>query len=134
MELSFNIVWRLVRGDANPSLSDLPCLRSSRLLGTTARLDAIEQLAAGSLAARRINAAAQPATGRQRPAISPQNRKGQGGPCPPDTRRTTRTRPIWSHAAERTFFIATTASESSAKLPRDEAKIHAGRIERLAPA
>jgi hypothetical protein len=37
--------------------------------GMIARFDAIEQLAAGSLAARRINAADQPATGRRRPAI-----------------------------------------------------------------
>jgi hypothetical protein len=34
----------------------------------SARFDATEQLAAGSLAARRIDAANQPATGRQRPA------------------------------------------------------------------
>jgi hypothetical protein len=58
-----------VRGDANPSLSDLPCWRSSRPRGMIARSDAIEQLAAGSLAARRINAADEPATGRRRPAI-----------------------------------------------------------------
>ena len=38
--------------------------------GMIARFDAIEQLAADSLAARRINAADQPATGRQRPTIS----------------------------------------------------------------
>jgi hypothetical protein len=36
--------------------------------GMIARFDAIEQLAAGSLAARRVDAANQPATGRQRPA------------------------------------------------------------------
>jgi hypothetical protein len=34
-----------------------------------ARFDAIEQLAAGSMAARRINAADQRATGRRRPAM-----------------------------------------------------------------
>jgi len=34
-----------------------------------ARFDAIEQLAAGSIAARRLNAADQPATGRQGPAV-----------------------------------------------------------------
>jgi hypothetical protein len=37
--------------------------------GMIARFDSIEQLAAGSMAARRINAADQPATGRQRPAM-----------------------------------------------------------------
>jgi hypothetical protein len=37
--------------------------------GMIARFDAIEQLAAGSLAARRSNAADQPATGRRRPAV-----------------------------------------------------------------
>jgi len=36
--------------------------------GMIARFDAIEQLAAGSLAARRIDAAKEPATGRGRPA------------------------------------------------------------------
>jgi hypothetical protein len=37
--------------------------------GMIARFDAIEQLAAGSMAARRLNAADEPATGRRRPAI-----------------------------------------------------------------
>jgi hypothetical protein len=37
--------------------------------GMIARFDAIEQLAAGSLAAQRLNAADQPATGERRPAI-----------------------------------------------------------------
>jgi hypothetical protein len=37
--------------------------------GMIARFDAIEQLAAGSLAARRLNPAEPPATGRRRPAI-----------------------------------------------------------------
>ena len=58
-----------MRGDANPWLSDLRRWRSSRRGGMIARFDAIEQLAAGSLAARRINTADQPATGRRRPAM-----------------------------------------------------------------
>ena len=37
--------------------------------GMIARLDAVEQLAAGSMAARRFNAADQPATGRRHPAM-----------------------------------------------------------------
>jgi hypothetical protein len=37
--------------------------------GMIARFDAIEQLAASSMAARRINAADQPATGRRGPAM-----------------------------------------------------------------
>ena len=56
--------------------------------GMIARFDAIEQLAAGSLAARRINAADQPATGRQRPAMRLDSRTGRlGDPGPPDPRQ-----------------------------------------------
>ena len=51
----FNVVWKLVRGDGGR--------------GMIARFDAIEQLAAGSMAARRISPADQPATGEWGPAM-----------------------------------------------------------------
>jgi len=53
--VTFNIVWKLCEATA--------------ARGMIARFDAIEQLAAGSVAARRINAADQPATGRRGPAM-----------------------------------------------------------------
>ena len=53
--MTFNIVLTLLRGDANPSLSDLMRWRSNRPGGMIARFDAIEQLAA-ALAAWEIQA------------------------------------------------------------------------------
>jgi hypothetical protein len=56
--------------------------------GMIARLDAIEQLAAGSLAARRIDATDQPATGRGRLAMRLGSRTGRlGAPGLPDPRQ-----------------------------------------------
>jgi hypothetical protein len=45
-------VWKLVRGDAIPWLSDLQRWKSSRPGGMIARFDAVEQLCAGSIAVR----------------------------------------------------------------------------------
>jgi hypothetical protein len=101
--------------------------------GMIARFDAIEQLAAGSLAPRRINAADQPATGRRRPA-----------------KRLAAALAAWEIQAYRTLandpdaadlvrvarvqaLIATTAVVvGEAAAPRGE--IDAGVVERLTPA
>jgi hypothetical protein len=57
------------RGDANPLVERPTALEVESAGGMIARFDAVEQLAAGSMAARRINAADQPATGRRQPAM-----------------------------------------------------------------
>jgi hypothetical protein len=89
--------------------------------GMMARFDAIEQLAASSLGARRINAAGQPATGqyRQPPASPlrwPPGRSKHTGHSP-----TTRTRPIWSGSPE-CRRSSPQPLESSARLLREEAR------------
>jgi hypothetical protein len=101
--------------------------------GMTARFDAIEQLAAASVGARRINAADQPATGRRRPAMRlgaalaaweiQAHRTLANHPDPADLVRVARVQAL----------IATTSgivSEAAAR--RDE--IDDGVIERLTPA
>jgi hypothetical protein len=101
--------------------------------GMIARFDAIEQLAAGSLAAQRINAADQPATGRQRPAIRLEaalaaweiqaHRTLANNADPADLVRVARVQAL----------IATTTvvvSESAAR----RGEIDAGVIDRLTPA
>jgi hypothetical protein len=47
------IVWKLVRGDGNPASERPTVLEVESARGMIARFDAIEQLAAGSMAARR---------------------------------------------------------------------------------
>jgi hypothetical protein len=101
--------------------------------GMIARFDAIEQLAAGSLAARRINAADQPATGPRRPAIRlaaalaawelQAHRTLANHPDPADLVRVARVQAL----------IATTTvvvSEAAAR----RGQIDAGVIDRLTPA
>jgi hypothetical protein len=51
--VTFNIVWKLVRGNGNPSSERPTVLEVESARGMIARFDAIEQLAAGSMAARR---------------------------------------------------------------------------------
>jgi hypothetical protein len=101
--------------------------------GMTARFDAIEQLAAGSLRARRINAAGEPATGRHRSATRlstalaaweiQAHRTLAGHPDPADLVRVARVQ---------TLIATTTGVVSQAAAGRGE--VDAGVIERLAPA
>jgi hypothetical protein len=89
--------------------------------GMIARFDAIEQLAAGSLAARLINPADQPATGRRRPAMRLEAALAaweiQAHRTPSPTRRI---RPIWSESPG-CRRSSPQQPWSSAKLPRGEA-------------
>jgi hypothetical protein len=133
MSVTFNIAWRLVRGDGNPWLSDLRRWRSSRSRGMIARFDAVEQLAAGCLAARRLNAADQPATGRRRPAIRlgaalaaweiQAHRTLANQPDPADL---VRVAPVQALIATTTVVV----SEAAAR----RGEIDAGVIDRLTPA
>ena len=101
--------------------------------GMIARFDAIEQLAAGSLAARRINAADQPATGRRRPAMRLEaalaaweiqaHRTLANQPDPADLVRVARVQAL---------IATTTVVVSEAAARRGE--IDAGVIDRLTPA
>ena len=101
--------------------------------GMIARFDAIEQLAAGSLAARRINAADQPATGRPRPAMRLEaalaaweiqaHRTLANQPDPADLVRVARVQAL---------IATTTVVVSEAAARRGE--IDAGVIDRLTPA
>ena len=101
--------------------------------GMIARFDAIEQLAAGSLAARRINAADQPATGRRRPAMRLEaalaaweiqaHRTLANHPDPADLVRVARVQAL---------IATTTVVVSEAAARRGE--IDAGVIDRLTPA
>jgi hypothetical protein len=50
---TFNIVWEFVRGDGPPSSEPPTVLEVESARGMIARFDAIEQPAAGSMAARR---------------------------------------------------------------------------------
>jgi hypothetical protein len=101
--------------------------------GMIARFDAIEQLAAGSLTARRINAADQPATGRGRPAIRLESalaaweiqahRTLANEPDPADLVRVARVQAL---------IATTTVVVGEAAAQRGE--IDAGVIDRLTPA
>jgi hypothetical protein len=101
--------------------------------GMIARFDAIEQLAAGSLTARRRNAAEQPATGERRPAIRLEaalaawemqaHRTLANQPDPADLVRVARVQAL----------IATTTVVVSEVAAR-RGEIDAGVIERLTPA
>jgi hypothetical protein len=101
--------------------------------GMIARFDAIEQLAAGSMAARRSNAADQPATGRQLPAIRlaaalaawqiQAHRTLANHPDPADLVRAARVQAL---------IATTTVVVSEAAGRRGE--IHARAIDRLTPA
>ena len=52
ISVTFNIIWKFVRGDGNPS-SERPTVEEvESARGMIARFDAIEQLPAGSMAAR----------------------------------------------------------------------------------
>ena len=53
ISVTFNIIWKFVRGDGNPSSERPTVLEVESARGMIARFDAIEQLAAGSMAARR---------------------------------------------------------------------------------
>jgi hypothetical protein len=98
-----------------------------------ARFDAVEQLAAGSTAARRINAADQPATGRRRPAVRlaaalaaweiQAHRTLANQPDPADLVRVARVQAL---------IATTTGVVSEAAARRGE--IDAGVIDRLTPA
>jgi hypothetical protein len=63
--------------------------------GMIARFDAIEQLAAGALAARRLNAADQPATGGRRSAMRLEAARPPGRSKPTEHSPTSRTQRIW---------------------------------------
>jgi hypothetical protein len=101
--------------------------------GMIARFDAIEQLTAGSLAARRINAADQPATGRRRPTMRLEAalaaweihgyRTLANQPEPADLVRVSRVRAL---------IATTTTVVCKAAARRDE--IDPGVIKRLTPA
>jgi hypothetical protein len=101
--------------------------------GMSARFDAIEQLTAGFLAARRINPADQPATGRRRPAIRlgaalaswevQAHRTLANHPDPADLVRVARVQAL---------IATTTVVVSEAAARRRE--IDAGVIKRLTPA
>jgi hypothetical protein len=101
--------------------------------GMMARFDAIEQLAAGSVGARRINAAGQPATGRHRSATRlgtalaaweiQAHRTLASHPDPADLVRVARVQAL---------IATTTGVVSEAAARRGE--VDAGVIERVAPA
>jgi hypothetical protein len=76
--------------------------------GMIARFDAIEQLAAGSLTARRLNAADKPATGRGRSAMRLEAALPPGRSRPTGHSPASRTRPIWLRVARVQALIATT--------------------------
>jgi hypothetical protein len=117
-----------------PLLERPTALEVESAKGMTARFDAIEQLAAGSLGARRINAAGQPATGRHRSATTrlgtalvaweiQAHRTLASHPDPADLVRIARVQAL----------IATTTgviSEAAARI----GEVDAGVIERVAPA
>jgi hypothetical protein len=102
--------------------------------GVIARFDAIEQLAAGSTGARRINAADQPATGRRRPAIRlavalaageiQAHRTLANQPDPADLVRVARVQAL----------IATTTTVVVSEAAARRGEIDAGVTDRLAPA
>jgi hypothetical protein len=108
-------------------------LEVESVAGMIARFDAIEQLAAGSLAARRINTADQPATGRQRPATRLEaalaaweiqaHRTLANQPDPADLVRMARVQAL---------IATTTVVVSEAAARRGE--IDAGVVERVTPA
>ena len=83
--MTFNIVWKLVRGDAKPFIERPTVLEVESARGMIARFDAIEQFAAGSTGAQRINGA-DPAGNRSESAGHPSgSRTGcLGDPGPPD--------------------------------------------------
>jgi hypothetical protein len=121
-----------VRGDAN--LVERPTvLEVESVGGMIARFDAIEQLAAGSLAARRSNAADQPATGRQRPAIRLGTALAAWEIQAHRTLANHPDRPIW-YGSPGCRRSSPPQPSWSGKLPRGEARSDAGVIERLTPA
>jgi hypothetical protein len=101
--------------------------------GMIARFDAIEQLAAGSIAARRLNTTDQPATGRRRPAMRLEaalaaweiqtHRTLANQPDPADLVRVAR---VQAPIATTTVVV----SEAAAR----RGEIDAGVIDRLTPA
>jgi hypothetical protein len=116
-----------------PLLERPTALEVESAKGMTARFDAIEQLAAGSLGARRINADGQPATGRHRSATRlgtalaaweiQAHRTLANHPDPADLVRVARVQAL---------IATTTGVVSQAAARRGE--VDAGVIERAAPA